>query len=106
MIIAVDFDQTLADSAHPKPGMRMGPPIEGAVEAMQALKNAGNILIVHTVWKQDRWHVIREWCDFYHIPVDDVTNVKPNARWFIDDKNICFRGDWASVLEEIYNVNN
>ena|ERR1035437_933525 len=102
MILSIDFDKTLHDADHPKPAMRMGAPMPGAVEAMQALKAAGNILIIHTIWKQDRWHVIRKWCDWWHIPIDDVTNVKPNAVVFLDDRAVRFTGDWAQALEDIY----
>ena len=101
-IVAVDFDMTIHNASQPKPGKRMGEPMPGAVEAMQALKAAGNILIVHTVWRQDRWHVIREWCDYYHIPYDDVTNIKPTATAYIDDRAIRFEGSWPDVLEKIY----
>lgn len=99
-IIAIDFDDTTHNSKNPKPGMKMGPPMDGAVESIQALKAAGNIIIIHTV--RDRFQPVMEWLDYYKIPYDDVTNIKPNAKWFIDDKAIEFRGNWEEVLRKVY----
>jgi hypothetical protein len=102
LILAIDFDETLHDRQHPKPGMKMGRPMLGAVEAMQALKAAGNMLIVHTFWPTDRQQHVRDWLDYYKIPWDDVTNVKPNAAVFLDDRAVRFTGDWATALDDIY----
>lgn len=88
-IIAIDFDNVIHNPASQKPGMRMGLPVDGAVEAMQALKEKGHELIVFTVRGDRPKHVV-DWLKFYHIPFHDVTNIKPDAALFIDDKAVTF----------------
>lgn len=90
MILAIDFDGVLHDFKHPVEGRRMGPPMTGAKEKMVALKNAGHELIVHTVWEPKSWPTITAWLAYYAIPYDLVTNVKPNADIYLDDKAVRF----------------
>jgi hypothetical protein len=95
-IIAVDFDGVLC-SLEPKPGMRMGLPIEGAIEAMRALKAKGHTLIIFTVRGERPKHVV-DWCQYYDIPFDDITRIKPNADLFIDDKAATF-SSWDALRD-------
>jgi len=100
MIIAIDFDGVLHDFRHPVEGRRMGMPIEGAKEAVLELKKRHK-LIVFTVWggtPQGR-KTIADWLVFYGFPRLEITNVKPNAAIFIDDRAIHFT-DWTSALNE------
>lgn len=92
--IAVDFDGTLMKPGSQKPGMRLGLPHEGAVEAMQKMKAAGHSLVIFTV-RGDRPKHIMDWCQYYHIPYYDVTNIKRNFDLMIDDRCATFRGDWS-----------
>lgn len=96
MILAIDFDNVLCNSHNVKPGFRMGEPMEGAVESMQRLKRKGNTLIIHTI-RGDRPDHVANWLKHFGIPYDQITNVKPNADWFIDDKAIPFTS-WAELI--------
>lgn len=89
MTLAIDLDGVLHDHLNPKPGRRMGLPMEGAVNAMIRLKQLGHTLIIHSVWG-DRRKVIADWCDYYSIPYDDITNIKPEAAVYLDDKALAF----------------
>jgi len=73
----------------------MGLPVDGAVEAMRALKAKGHVIIIHTV-RGDRPKHVMDWLSYYNIPFDDVTNIKPNADLYIDDKAITFKG-WEAL---------
>ena len=97
MIIAVDFDQTLHDCYHPRSGGTMGPPIEGAREAMLILKAKGHNLIIHTVRGNKPGHV-RNWLNYFKIPFDSVTNIKPPADLFIDDRAVRFT-NWKDMID-------
>lgn len=92
-ILAIDFDSTLMDPKSVKPGMRLGLPSVGAVDAMKKLKAAGHVLIIFTV-RGDRPKHVQDWCHYHGIPYDDVTNIKRNFDLVIDDKAVTFRGDW------------
>lgn len=96
MILAIDFDGVLCDNNHVKPGFRMGEPIEGAQHAMLTLQRQGDTLIIHTT--RDRFTPVEDWLRHFEIPYDTVTNIKPNADVFIDDKAIRFTS-WAQVLQ-------
>jgi hypothetical protein len=98
-IIAVDFDGVLHDPDSRLPGYRMGQPVEGAVDAMRRLRDEDHTLIIHTV--RDNWDLhVTKWLSYFRVPYHDVTNVKPNADVFIDDKAIRFT-DWHSTLAQI-----
>lgn len=96
MILAIDFDGVLHDYKNPIEGRRMGPPIKGATDSMDSLKEDGHKLIIHSVGSGNPKH-IEEWLDYYDIPYDEVTNIKPNADLYIDDKALHFV-NWKDTL--------
>lgn len=96
MIIALDFDGVIHDFKHPV--KRMGPPISGAREALDEL--AGNEIIVFT--QRRDLQVVREWLDYFDFNLE-VTNMKPNADVFVDDKAIRFKS-WSQTLGELRNL--
>ena len=103
-VILVDFDGTLHDIKHPVPGRRMGPPMPGAKEAMDILKQRGNTLIVFSVrGYEPHRKVLADWLDYYQIPYDDITNIKVQCDWIIDDRAIRHIS-WANTLLKITGV--
>ena len=76
------------------------PPRPGAAEFLRELKRRGYAVIVFTV----RWgpHV-EEWLEKHNLSayVDAVTDRKPPAHVYIDDRAVCFRGDFHETLEEV-----
>jgi|ERR1035437_3377255 hypothetical protein len=97
MILAIDFDDTISDTAHPVPGRRMGAPLPGAQKALEDFKRKGDTIIIHCFWGDEKGiPVIAKWMEYYKIPYDSITNIKPNADWFIDNKNIVFT-NWADI---------
>lgn len=95
-ILAVDFDGVIHDHKNPIEGRRMGPPMEGALEAIKELIHDYRIVIFSAAAENPR-HII-DWCEFWKIPFDDVTNKKPNAVAYIDDKGIRFT-NWPEVAK-------
>lgn len=84
-ILAIDFDDTLT--------------APGGVEALVELRRRGYGLVVHTAnadhdgirsWLAERWPAAAG-------PIPPVTDVKPQAVAFIDDKAVRFT-DWADML--------
>lgn len=80
----------------------MGLPIPGAVKAVRDLKSMGNQIIIFTV-RGDSKHV-RDWLQYYNVPFDSVTNVKPPADVFIDDRAVGFRGDWEATMKDVFEL--
>lgn len=104
MTIAIDFDGTIHDWNNPKPGMRMGPPMPGAKDALQSFKASGHTIYIFTVrgGADGRQHV-EEWLRYYDIPFDWVTNVKIPADWYIDDRAIHFTNWREATLRTLTN---
>lgn len=75
-------------------------PRPGAREFLQALNQHGYDVVVFTT----RWHVdARAWLERYGLIefVVDVTDRKPAAHVFVDDRALRFEGDFAATLREI-----
>lgn len=101
MILAIDFDGVIHDFKHPIKGRRMGAPILGTKEALQDFKKRGHTIIVHTVWGDEKGQkTIGDFMKYYGIPYDSITNIKPQADFYIDDKAIRFQ-DWDSMMSYI-----
>jgi phosphoglycolate phosphatase-like HAD superfamily hydrolase len=96
-LIAVDFDGTLHDSKHPVEGKKMGPPMPGALEAIEELQDRGYGIIVFTV---NNPKVVGEWLEYYGFDDFIVTNTKPNAMFYIDDRAIRHT-DWAGTIMQL-----
>lgn len=96
MLIALDFDGVLHDATNIPTGKRMGPPMPGALDAVRALVARGHALVVHTTRGDIGAHVTN-WLRYFEFPAMPVTNIKPNADVFIDDRAIRFT-DWPSAL--------
>lgn len=97
MILGIDFDDVLHDSKHPAPGRRMGPPMDGAVEAMNILKEAGHELVIFTV-RADKPDHVADWLRFFGIPFDRITNRKEQFDIILDDHAVRFTS-WADFLK-------
>lgn len=104
--ICVDFDGTLYPFGYM---FSFPPPIEGAVQKMQEFKQKGYEIIIFTSRLSKDWLISEghEYWDHYYyihdilkrdgIPHDRVTAEKIPARYYIDDKAIPFRGNWAEI---------
>ena len=99
-IVCVDLDGVLNQFDGWKGAAYFHPPHPGAREFLRRLNECGYQVVVFTVrWKPDveRWLTEHKLADF----VSEVTDKKPPAHIFVDDRALCFRGDFDSVLDEI-----
>ncbi len=97
--LAIDFDRVIHDVDHPIEGRRMGAPIEGTKEALKKLHHSYK-LVIFTIWKPESHQTIKDFMKYYELPYDDITNVKPNAVAYIDDKGITFT-NWEHVTQQL-----
>lgn len=97
-VIAIDFDGVVHDFKNPVSGRTMGGPIEGTLDALNLLRDAGYQIIIFTFrgWAQ----YVVDWLDYYNIPYDSITNTKPNADFYIDDKGLRFT-NWPDIIKQI-----
>ena len=91
--ICIDFDGTLHDYKHPVPGRRMGPPVEGALDAVRMFQAAGFRVLICTA--NDTAH-IPAWLAYYRFPELPIVTRKPLADIYIDDRGFRFEG-WNST---------
>ncbi len=85
MILAIDFDNTIMNPEDVPPGYSMGNPMPGCKEVLDYYREQGHTIIVHSHRAVHPEHII-DWLRYFKIPFDQVTNIKPNADLFIDDK--------------------
>ncbi len=101
-ILAIDMDGVLHDYKHPIEGKRLGPPLPDAVVAMDDLYDRGYKLIIHTVKATTKQgaEMVEEWLDHYGFEYHEITAIKPNATYYIDDRAIRHTG-WADTYKQI-----
>ena len=100
-ILAIDFDGVIHDFKNPLPGRRMGAPIPGTKEALQNFKANGHTIIIHSLWGDEKGtKTIADFMKYYELPFDSITNIKPQADYYIDDKAIQFTS-WENTTNQI-----
>jgi len=95
--VCVDFDGVLAEYDGWKGPDHLGLPREGVEEFLREVSDLGMKVIILTTRHPD---AVSKWLydhDLYLL-VDRVTRQKPPALAYIDDRAICFKGDFGAVL--------
>lgn len=102
MTYAIDFDDTIMDTNNVTPGYRMGMPMAGAVESLRKFRVEGARIIVFTVRAitPEGRKAVEDWMLYFHIPFNQVTALKPQADYYIDNRAIHF-DNWSNVLNKI-----
>jgi hypothetical protein len=101
--LAIDFDGVLhAYSKGWQDGTIYDRPLFFAVEALRRLRLWGYTLVIFTARKDTQ--AVKEWLAANDFPTDiEVTNVKPPAWAYIDDRAIRFE-NWAQCLDSIQSL--
>lgn len=110
--IAIDFDGVLADYSKGYQGKDVfGAPIPGADNATKVLKENGWRIIIYTT--RPNTEALRHWLKENNISYDFI-NENPDqpeeskgckliADIYLDDRSLCFRGEWRWMIAEIAN---
>jgi len=97
--VAVDFDGVLADYHGWKEKDVLDLPAPGALRFVQRVLDAGYHVVVHTTRNKRR---VEAWLTFWHFPPQVmVSNDKPKAMVYIDDRGHRFDGDWNAAFDAI-----
>lgn len=99
-IACVDFNGVLDSYTGWQGPSHFDPPREGAREFLEALRARGFQVVVFTTrYEGDVWG----WLKTYNLDalISAVTDRKPAAHVFVDDRAICFKGDFHTTLREI-----
>jgi hypothetical protein len=73
--------------------------MDGTREALLGFKRDGHQLIIHSV-RGDKGGHVRDWMNYFKLPFDSITNIKPNADLFIDDKALRFT-NWNDMIDAV-----
>lgn len=98
--VCVDLDGVLNTFDEWRGSEFFHPPREGAREFLAGLHASGFRVVVLTV----RWHEwVSNWLQEHGLSdfVAEVTDRKPPAHAYVDDRAVCFRGDFNGTLEDI-----
>ena len=97
MVIACDFDGVIHNWDHPIEGRHMGPPFEGAKEALTQIQAQGHRIIIHSCNRKD---VIEKFMAYYELPYNYIWDQvgKPIADVYLDDRAITFT-TWPRFME-------
>ena len=99
-VVCVDLDGVLNDYDGWQGADYFHPPRPGAREFLAALNRRGYTVVVLTVrWAPHVWEWLRRW-ELDGL-VADVTDRKPAAHVYVDDRAVCFQGDFEDALERI-----
>ena len=99
--LCVDIDLTLCVS---QGDYAEAEPIEGAREALQALRKDGWKIVLFTARHFNHWQMTVDWLARFGFEYDQIAFGKPPARYYIDDRAIPFNGNWDAVKKHLENV--
>lgn len=101
-VVCVDLNGVLDSYTGWKEPHHWDPPRPGAAEFLRALTERGFVVVVFTTRHAAG---VREWLRSHGLAhyVSAVTDRKPPAHVFVDDRAVCFDGDFADTLSRVVN---
>jgi len=99
-IVCVDLNGVLDAYRGWQGSDHFDPPRPGAAAFLREVRARGYRVVVFTTrYADDVW----QWLTAHDLVslVDEVTDRKPAAFVFVDDRAVCFRGDFDATLREI-----
>lgn len=92
--ICLDFDGVVAQFHRTRDLRHAGPPVPGALKFVQELLSEHYELIILTVRPAE---LVTAWLADHGFPQLGVTDRKPSALLYVDDKGYRFDGNWQAV---------
>ena len=82
----MDFDGVLHQHETGQGPGPLGEPLSPGLQMAKRIKAAGHKLVILTARPRDQHHTIHGWLKGHGVRADEVTNVKPPAEMYIDDR--------------------
>lgn len=95
--ICVDFDGVLNNYEGWNGVEELYSPSNGAKEFLEELYDKYYVII----FTARDVELVEEWLVKYDMPFNEVTNIKRGAFAYIDDRAICFKGDYNDILNTL-----
>lgn len=107
--ICIDFDGVIAQYQQWEGEEKFGAPVPGVQSALKVLKKEGYRIIIFTT--REVSDGLKEYLKQNEITYDyinenpdqpkNTNSGKPIADLYVDDRSVCFRGNWKYTLEDI-----
>ena len=107
--ICIDFDGVIAQYQEWEGKEKFGAPVPGVQNALKVLKKEGFTIIIFTT--REVSDKLKEYLKENDITYDHINENpdqpkdsnagKPIADLYVDDRSVCFRGNWKNTLEDI-----
>ena len=105
LTICLDFDGVIHSYQSGWQGETIIPdsPIHGVDKAIARLRKDYRVVVFSARCRSDEGvEAIRSWLAKHQIEVDDVCRDKPAAHLYVDDRAICFDGNWDQTISDIH----
>ena len=105
--VVFDFDGVISENKNGWQGVSVidEKPVLGIKNAIDEIRQYYKVIVLsHRCSTEKGVKVLQEWLDGYEIKYDGLTDKKPEAVAYIDDKAICFNGNAKNLLKEIQSL--
>lgn len=101
--IALDFDGVIhCNQNFISSTIVNGEPVQGVANAIEQLTRQYKVVVFSCrANTPGGTEAIQDWLNVHGIEVDSVVDHKPHATAYIDDRAICFNGDWQATLDQV-----
>jgi hypothetical protein len=99
--VVLDFDGVIHRYSRGwQEGRLYDPPTDGCQRALARLSAEYRLVVVTS---RDRLAAVRGWLAYYGLEeyIEEVTNRKPPAAAYVDDRAVVFRGGWDETISGV-----
>jgi len=101
-VVCVDFDGVIYRNMNYKGTAILNElPIDGAIESLKELSKSYDVVINSARCESDAgMEAVQNWLNKHDLPYR-LSKYKPRADVYIDDRAVCFNGNWETTLKEV-----